>query len=190
MKRFQLMGKIMTLIKKLEELANACEACAEKDDGSLDDHFENCPACKEHSETAEKLNQMADVIDYEIVPSYICVKQQLTYYDVNLMADKNGDILALRDIAGLLRRQRLARGAVQISLPPVIVKDLADFPDRLLEHAMSGWVGDHQRPEGVGVLLRLGAQIGDVHVTVLVAIDDHDLHSGHICAGGIRAVGR
>ncbi len=66
-----------------------------------------------------KLNQAADVIDYEIVPSYIRVKQQLTYYAVNLMANDNGDIIILKDIAEQLRRRRLAQGAVQISLPEI-----------------------------------------------------------------------
>lgn len=68
-----------------------------------------------------KLNPKADVIDYEIVPSYIRVKEQLTYYAVNSMADGNGDIIILRDIAERLRRRRLAQGAVQISLPEINV---------------------------------------------------------------------
>ena len=62
-----------------------------------------------------------DIIDYEILPSLINIKDQLTYYDVNLVADKNQDVMVLREIAQKFRQQRLDAGAVQISLPEVNV---------------------------------------------------------------------
>jgi len=68
-----------------------------------------------------KLDPSADVLDYDIVPSIVRVRQQLTYYDVNLMADENPGIRLLSDIAHRLRKNRLARGAVQISLPEINV---------------------------------------------------------------------
>ncbi len=68
-----------------------------------------------------KLSPSTDILDYEILPSIVSVKRQMTYYDVNLIADEDRDILLLRDIAHKLRRGRLARGAVQISLPDINV---------------------------------------------------------------------
>ena len=68
-----------------------------------------------------KLGPAAEILDFEVFPSIVSVKQQLTYYDVNLMADENPDILMLRDIAHSLRKGRLARGAIQIWLPDINV---------------------------------------------------------------------
>lgn len=66
-----------------------------------------------------KLNRGAEIIDYEIIPSLVRVKRQLTYGDVDLMADKNEDIIILHEIAKKFRQFRLTRGAVQISLPEI-----------------------------------------------------------------------
>lgn len=71
--------------------------------------------------TLVNLGPSKEVIDYEIQPSLIRVKHQLSYYDVNLAADQNEDILILRDIAEKFRRQRLQNGAVQITVPEVNV---------------------------------------------------------------------
>jgi len=68
-----------------------------------------------------KIDSMADVIDWEIVPSLIRVRDQLSYYDVNLMADDNRDIGILCNIAEIFRKKRLASGAVQINLPDINV---------------------------------------------------------------------
>jgi len=67
------------------------------------------------------LSSTGDVLDFEVVPSIIRVEAQLTYYDVNLVADEDQSILMLRDIAHHLRKNRLDRGAVQISLPDINV---------------------------------------------------------------------
>ncbi len=58
-------------------------------------------------------------LDYEIVPSLIRVRHQLTYHDVNLMADTNKDIIILNKIARHFRGFRMAQQAIQISLPEV-----------------------------------------------------------------------
>jgi len=71
--------------------------------------------------TMIRLNFLGDIIDYEIVPSIIKVAEKLTYYDVNLMAEDNTDIIALQKIAQKFRQKRLSDGAVQISLPEVNV---------------------------------------------------------------------
>ncbi len=65
------------------------------------------------------LSPMAEIVDYEIFHSLIKVKQQLTYYDVNLYSDENRDMRILRDIAEKFRQKRLDAGAVQITVPEI-----------------------------------------------------------------------
>ena len=71
--------------------------------------------------TMVNLSPSLDIIDYEIVPSLININQQLTYHDVNLIADQNSEILVLRGIAEKFRQKRLDAGAVQISVPEINV---------------------------------------------------------------------
>jgi len=71
--------------------------------------------------TMVNLSPSKEIIDFEILPSLINVKHQLTYYDVNLAADQNQDVIALRDIAEKFRQRRLDGGAVQITVPEVNV---------------------------------------------------------------------
>jgi exoribonuclease-2 len=65
------------------------------------------------------LGRSYEINDFEITPSLIKVAQQLTYYDVNLIADDNDDIIALRKIAEKFRLERLSAGAIQITLPDI-----------------------------------------------------------------------
>ena len=67
------------------------------------------------------LSPLAEVMDYEIFPSLIKVKHQLTYYDVNVDAEENRNILILRDIAEKFRKKRLDARAVQITVPEINV---------------------------------------------------------------------
>jgi exoribonuclease-2 len=67
------------------------------------------------------LSQSFEIIDYEIIPSMIKVAHQLTYYDVNIIADDDKGIIILRDIAEKFRQDRMASGAVQITLPDINV---------------------------------------------------------------------
>jgi exoribonuclease-2 len=67
--------------------------------------------------TIVNLDPSMEIVDYEILPSLIKVKHQLTYYDVNLTADQNQDVVILRKIAEKFRQRRLDGGAVQISVP-------------------------------------------------------------------------
>jgi len=68
-----------------------------------------------------KLTNTFEIKGIEVLPSWIRVMHQLSYYDVNLMAEDNRDIVTLRKIAERFRRDRLDGGAVQISLPDVNV---------------------------------------------------------------------
>ncbi|MEJ2640807.1 MAG: RNB domain-containing ribonuclease [Desulfosarcinaceae bacterium] len=61
----------------------------------------------------------ARVIDCEIVPSTICISDQLTYFDVNQRVGGDPGIAALYALAQAFRRQRLDQGAVMITLPEV-----------------------------------------------------------------------
>ena len=65
------------------------------------------------------LSRSYEINDYEIIPSLIKVAQQLTYYDVNIIADENEDIIALRNIAEKFRQERMSAGAIQITLPDI-----------------------------------------------------------------------
>lgn len=69
--------------------------------------------------TLVKLSPNFQILDYEIMASLVRVDQQLTYYDVNLMADENKDMATLRGIGQAFRRSRLDDGAVQITVPEV-----------------------------------------------------------------------
>ncbi|MFZ7127986.1 MAG: ribonuclease catalytic domain-containing protein [Desulfobacterales bacterium] len=60
-----------------------------------------------------------EIVSWEIVPSHIRVLHQYTYYDVNLAADEDPDIQAVRCIAAQFRKRRLENGAIQISVPEV-----------------------------------------------------------------------
>jgi exoribonuclease II len=63
----------------------------------------------------------AELIDYEVVASRIRVARQLTYFDVNQVADADPDMVRLRGVASGFRGRRLAEGAVQITLPEINV---------------------------------------------------------------------
>ena len=77
-------------------------------------------------------------------------------------------------------------GAVHVHLAAVGMDDGADLADRFLEHAVGRRVGDHQAGQVVLVGFGLGLEVGDIDVAVLIAIDDDDLHVGHL---GRRRVG-
>ena len=71
--------------------------------------------------TMVNLSHSLEVIDYEVLPSLVNIKHQLTYYDVNLAADQNEDVMILREIAQKFRQRRLEAGAVQILVPEINV---------------------------------------------------------------------
>ncbi len=90
-----------------------------------------------------KLNYFADILDFEIVPSIIKIKQQLTYNDVDNNIDKRSDLSNLLHLAKQFREKRLDAEAMQISLPELhidisntneisITKTTREKPGRLL----------------------------------------------------------
>jgi exoribonuclease-2 len=60
-----------------------------------------------------------DIRGYRLFPSFVQVKDQLTYFDVNLAADQDPKVIRLRSIARKFRESRLAAGAVHISVPEI-----------------------------------------------------------------------
>jgi len=66
-----------------------------------------------------KINRLAEIVDVDFFPSLISIKHQLTYQEVNLMADQNREIIILHDIAQKFRTKRLLQRAVQITLPEI-----------------------------------------------------------------------
>ncbi|MFP4226742.1 MAG: ribonuclease catalytic domain-containing protein [Desulfobacterales bacterium] len=62
------------------------------------------------------------ICDPEIFPSYISVKRQLSYSDADLMAESDPAIRQLHKLAVDFRNQRLADGAVLISLPDISLR--------------------------------------------------------------------
>jgi exoribonuclease-2 len=68
-----------------------------------------------------KLSKSCEIIDYEIIPSLIRVERQLTYYDVNIIAQDSNEIIILLNIAEQFRQNRMAAGAIQITLPDINV---------------------------------------------------------------------
>lgn len=94
-------GKISMLPAKLSDGACSLKAGQER------------PAIS----TIIHLDTKAEILRYEIVPSLIRVQQQLTFQDVDEMAEQEPDIKALYTIAQNYRRRRMDNGAMLIELP-------------------------------------------------------------------------
>jgi exoribonuclease-2 len=69
--------------------------------------------------TLVELSPEFDILGCRIVPSTVRVRHQLTYFDVNLSADQDPNVMRLRNIARKFREVRLAAGAVHISVPEI-----------------------------------------------------------------------
>ncbi len=100
----------------------------------------------------------------------------------------------MRDVGAELARpgqadHRVEVRAVDVDLAAGVVHERADLADVVLEHAVGGRVGDHDRGQLVGVLGDLGAQVVEVDLALLAAgSHDHDAHAGHHRARGVGAV--
>jgi exoribonuclease-2 len=94
-----------------------------------------------------KFGNAMELTAIDVVPSKVIVKRQLTYYDANLLVQEDKEIQALYYIAQKFRQDRLAQGAIHISLPeintwlddtgaPTISKINRESPSRLLVSEM------------------------------------------------------
>jgi exoribonuclease-2 len=112
-----------------------------------------------------KLTPSAEIMDYDVVASWIKVKRQLSYYDVNMVAEEDKEIQTLGNIARKFRQRRLSQGALQIILPeiniwinddgePVVNKINRESPARMLvaelmimaNWLMAGFLAKHRQP--------------------------------------------
>jgi exoribonuclease II len=89
------------------------------------------------------LTPQAEIRNFEIFPSLIRVKRQLTYFEANMIADTDEEIKTLYHLAQNFQQYRLDHGAVQISLPevnvwlneegePVVTRTNRESPGRML----------------------------------------------------------
>jgi exoribonuclease-2 len=69
--------------------------------------------------TLVDLSPELDITGCRVIASTVRVRRQLTYFDVNLSADQDPNVMRLRDIARRFREFRLAAGAVHISVPEI-----------------------------------------------------------------------
>ncbi len=65
------------------------------------------------------MSPLAQVIDYEILPSIIKVKHRRTYSETANIIREDEQISALHELAIQFRQRRLETGAIQISLPEI-----------------------------------------------------------------------
>jgi len=66
-----------------------------------------------------RVTPAAEIVDFEIIPSIVKVKHQLTYFDANQMVDEDRRIATLYELAKKFQQKRLDQGAVQITLPEI-----------------------------------------------------------------------
>ena len=81
-------------------------------------------------------------------------------------------------------------GAIHVDLTAVGMNDAANFGNLLFKDAVGGGVSDHERGQVGAVLFGLGAQIGQVHIAILITLGDHHIHARHDRAGGVGAMRR
>jgi len=89
------------------------------------------------------LTPQAELRGFEIFPSLIRVRRQLTYFEANLIAETDEEIKTLYHLAQSFQHFRLDHGAVQITLPeinvwlseegePVVSRTNRESPGRML----------------------------------------------------------
>ena len=69
--------------------------------------------------TLVRITPQAEIIDYEIVPSLIRVRHQLTFQDVDVMVSEDPLMEGLYTIARNYRKHRMNNGALLIDLPEI-----------------------------------------------------------------------
>lgn len=89
------------------------------------------------------LTPQAEIRGFEIFPSMIRVRRQLTYFEANMIAETDEEIKTLYHLAQNFQQYRLDHGAVQITLPevnvwlneegePVVTRTNRESPGRML----------------------------------------------------------
>ncbi len=75
--------------------------------------------CRPAISTLVRIRNSGEICGYRIVPSYISVQSNYSYYEVNQTVDENEDLAVMYRTAKKFRATRLSNGAVQITLPEV-----------------------------------------------------------------------
>ena len=83
---------------------------------------------------------------------------------------------------------RVHVGTIHVDLAAVAVDGFANVADALFEHTVRGRIGHHQCGEFGTVFLGFGAQVIEINVAIVIALDGHYFHSCHDSAGGIGAM--
>jgi exoribonuclease II len=89
------------------------------------------------------LTPQAEIREFEIFPSLIRVKRQLTYFEANMIAETDEEIKTLYHLAQNFQQYRMDHGAVQITLPevnvwlneegePIVTRTNRESPGRML----------------------------------------------------------
>lgn len=89
------------------------------------------------------LTPQAEIRGFEIFPSMIRVRRQLTYFEANMIAETDEEIKTLYHLAQNFQQYRLDHGAVQITLPevnvwlneegePIVTRTNRESPGRML----------------------------------------------------------
>ncbi len=68
-----------------------------------------------------KVDRFAALCEYEIVPSFIRIHRQLTYFQVDAMAETDEAITTLHMLAKHFRQKRMSAGAIQLVLPEISI---------------------------------------------------------------------
>jgi exoribonuclease-2 len=68
------------------------------------------------------VNDRAEVSKFDIFPSMVKVKHQLTYHDANLMVNDHPELRQLHELACAFREYRLNNEAVYITLPEIHIR--------------------------------------------------------------------
>ncbi len=84
---------------------------------------------------------------------------------------------------------RVEIGPVHVDLAAVLMNQFADRGDAFLEDSVGRGIGDHERAEAGGMLLRLRGEIDRVDVAIAIAGDGDDFEARHHRARRIGAVG-
>lgn len=82
--------------------------------------------------------------------------------------------------AGRVRPTWALRLAPSMYTWPLLVDHLTDLTNAFFIHPMGRGVGDHQAGKSIASSARLGLEVVEVDVAIIVAVDDHHLHASHL----------
>mmetsp|Transcript_12932 Transcript_12932/g.26793 ORF Transcript_12932/g.26793 Transcript_12932/m.26793 type:complete len:242 (+) Transcript_12932:474-1199(+) len=77
---------------------------------------------------------------------------------------------------------------IHVNLATCLVDGVHNFNDTLLKHSKGRRIGHHEGSEIVSMLLDLGVQILDIDISLVVIVDNNDLHPGHHGTGRVCSV--